>query len=245
MLKEMSRREGVTMFMMLLAIFKTLLYHYTKQVDISVGTPVAGRKLAETEGIIGLFINTLVLRTDFDGNPGFREILRRIRSVTLGAMAHQDLPFEKLVEELQPDRDAGSSPFFRVWFVLQNAPMPPLELSGLSMSPLESEQRLVRHDLRLGFTEDADGISGSLEYRAELFYPETISRLIRHFETLLLLVVVQPDISLNEIETFLIEADRRRDEIKEKEFKQTSHLNLKTARRKSFGALESKQAGNL
>ena len=135
-LEALSRQEGVTLFMMLLTAFQTLLHRYTGQTDIVVGSPVAGRMLTEIEGLIGCFVNTLVLRTDLSGNPTFRELLARVREVALGAYAHQDLPFEKLVEELQPERSLSYEPLFQVMFILQNMPQSALSFLGLTLSPL-------------------------------------------------------------------------------------------------------------
>jgi hypothetical protein len=134
-LEALSQREGVTLFMTLLAAFQTLLYRYTQQEDIPVGSPIANRNRSEIEGLIGFFVNSLVLRTDLSGNPTFRELLSRVREVALGAYAHQDLPFEKLVEELHPERSLNQNPLFQVVFALQNAPMETLELPGLTLSP--------------------------------------------------------------------------------------------------------------
>ena len=122
-LETLSQQEGVTLFMTLLAAFQTLLYRYTQQEDIAIGSPIANRNRSEIEGLIGFFVNSLVLRTDLSGNPTFRELLNRVREVALGAYAHQDLPFEKLVEELHPERNLNQNPLFQVVFALQNAPM--------------------------------------------------------------------------------------------------------------------------
>ena len=132
-IKSLGRQEGATLFMTLLAAFQSLLHRYTNQTDILVGTAIANRNRAEIEGLIGFFVNTLVLRTDFSGHPTFRELLRRIRDLTLGAYAHQDLPFERIVEELQPARDLSRNPIFQVSFNLQNAPIQELELPGLTI----------------------------------------------------------------------------------------------------------------
>src|SRR6185295_1581693 len=138
-LRDLSRRHGATLFMTLLAAFELLLCRYAGQEQVLVGSPIANRNRSETEGLIGFFVNTLVLRGDVRGNPSFHELLRRVREAALGAYAHQDLPFEKLVEELQPDRDMSRSPLFQVMFVLQNIPNESLTLPGLQLSGLGSE----------------------------------------------------------------------------------------------------------
>jgi aspartate racemase len=139
----------VTLFMTLLAAFQTLLHRYTGQDDILVGSPIAGRTRTETEALIGFFVNTLVLRTSLHGNPSFRELLGRVREVALGAYAHQDLPFEKLVEELQPERRLNHSPLFQVMFALQSVPRYSLELSGLSLQTLAVDNGTAKFDLTL------------------------------------------------------------------------------------------------
>ena len=160
-LKALSQREGVTLFMTLVGAFQTLLYRYTNQDDIIVGSPIAGRNRVETEGLIGFFVNTLMLRTDLSDNPTFRELLGRVREVCLGAYAHQALPFEKLVEELQPERDLSRNPLFQVMFVLQNAPTRALA-RGLNVNSGTS-----MFDLTLSMGDTEQGLAGSLEYNTD------------------------------------------------------------------------------
>ncbi|HVI71956.1 MAG TPA: condensation domain-containing protein, partial [Pyrinomonadaceae bacterium] len=163
-LKQLSRRESVTLFMTLLAGFNTLLWRFSGQDDILLGTPIAGRNRSEIEGLIGFFVNTLVLRADLSGDPTFRELLHRTREVALGAYENQDLPFEKLVEELAPVRDLSRSPLFQVMFVLQNAPRESLELPGLTLSPLGSANKTAKFDLTMFVVEGRQGLLVSLEY---------------------------------------------------------------------------------
>ena len=198
-LKSISQREAVTLFMTLLAAFKTLLYRYTNQTDILVGSPIANRNRSEIEGLIGFFVNTLVLRTDLSGNPSFRELLRRIREVTLDAYTHQDLPFEQLVAELQPDRNLGHTPLFQVMFVLQNAPMETLKLSGLSLTPVEVDTEIAKFDLTLSLTDTAQGLIGVFEYNTDLFDSDAIARMQGHFQTLLEGIVANPDQQLSDL----------------------------------------------
>jgi amino acid adenylation domain-containing protein len=191
-LKKLSRRAGATLFMTLLAAFKVLLRRYTGQGDIVVGTPIAGRNRAEIEPLIGFFVNTLVMRTDLGDNPTFQELLGRVRETTLGAYAHQDVPFEKLVEELQPARDLAHAPLFQVLFVLQNAPQQALSLEGLELSVLDVESTTTRFDLVLNMTETQEGLSGEVSYNTGLFDAATIERMIEHFQNLLQFVASQP-----------------------------------------------------
>ncbi|MEH2081256.1 MAG: amino acid adenylation domain-containing protein [Nostoc sp.] len=192
-LKEFSQQEGVTLFMTLLAAFKVLLCRYTQQNDILVGTPTANRNRFEIEGLIGFFVNTLVLRTDVGGNPNFRELLKRVREVTLGAYAHQDLPFEYLVEKLQPERDLSHSPLFQVTFVLQNAPKNEFQLSGITLSSLKLENRTAQFDLSVDLFETESGLAGWFEYNTDLFDAATISRMVNHFCNLLSGIVSNPE----------------------------------------------------
>jgi aspartate racemase len=178
-LKALSQQEGVTLFMTLLAVFQILLYRYTGQEDVIVGSPIANRNRVEVEGLIGFFVNTLVLRTELSGDPSFRELLGRVREVALGAYAHQDLPFEKLVEELQVERDLSRNPLFQVMFVLQNAPISALEFRGLSLTPLEVHNGTAKFDLTLELEESAEGIRGWFEYNTDLFDTLTITRMTK------------------------------------------------------------------
>ncbi|MFN0056081.1 MAG: amino acid adenylation domain-containing protein [Planctomycetales bacterium] len=195
----LSRNEAVTPFMTLLAAFQVLLSRYSGQDDVLVGAPIAGRNRTEVEGLIGFFVNTLVLRTDLSGNPTFREVLKRVREVTLGAYAHQDLPFEKLVEELQPERNLSHSPLFQVMFVLQNAPSAPLELQGLTVSGLAIDNPTAKFDLTLSLGEQDGHFRGTLEYNTDLFQPETIGRLAGHFQVLLEGIVADPGRPIGEL----------------------------------------------
>src|SRR5215475_5511103 len=206
-LNNLSRREGVTLFMTLLAAFQTLLHQYTEQDDIVVGSPIAGRTLPEIEGLIGFFVNTLVLRTDFACDPTFRELLGRVREIALGAYAHQDLPFEKLVEELQPQRNLSTSPLFQVMFALQNVPRQVVELPGLMVSPLELESGTAKFDLYLAVHERPEGLRAVLEYNSDLFDDATIRRMLGHFENLIRVLVDDPDRRVSDF-PLLTEAER-------------------------------------
>ncbi|TMC16603.1 MAG: amino acid adenylation domain-containing protein, partial [Chloroflexi bacterium] len=172
-LQQLCRAEHVTLFMLLLAAFQVLLARYTQQSDISVGTPIANRRQAEVEGVIGFFVNTLVMRTSLSGNPSFVEVLHRVREVCLGAYANQDIPFEKLVEELEPERDLSRSPLFQVMLVLQNTPgeigMAPVPaLAAMSVIPLEVERTTSKFDLILFVAESEQGLHCQLEYSTDL-----------------------------------------------------------------------------
>lgn len=229
---EMCRQEGVTLFMTLLAAFQASLYYFTGTEDIRVGSPIANRTQVELERLMGFFINTLVLRIDLSGNPSFRELLMRSRQVTLAAYAHQDLPFEKLVEELQPERNLSHNPLYQAWFVLQNAPMPPLELPGLTLSLVEIDTDTVRHDLLLNIWESPEGIEGTFEYKTQLLDKDAITRLIRYFETLLHHVTKQPNMRLNELAEVLSHTDQEQQLIQKREIQTSNLQKLKKIERK-------------
>lgn len=196
--KRLSQREGVTLFMTLLAAFQTLLLRYTNQEDVVVGSPIAGRTRAETEPLIGFFINTLVLRTDLSGNPSFRELLLRVKEVALGAYGHQDVSFEKLVEELQPERSLSHTPLSQVMFSMQNS-SPALELTGLALRRMDIDIGTAKFDLFLSVVEDSEGLRAIIEYNTDLFDASTITRMLGHFEVLLEGVITNPDQRLSEL----------------------------------------------
>ena len=191
-LRALSQRESVTLFMLLLAVFKVLLLKYSGQADIVIGADVANRNRAETENLIGFFVNMLVLRTELSGDPTFRELLHRVREVCLEAYAHQDLPFEKLVEELQPERSLSYAPLFQVVFALQNAPAKTLQLPELTLSTVETESDTAKFDLIFSLLESNKRLVGNMEYSTDLFEAETIKRMLGHFQTLLAAVVADP-----------------------------------------------------
>ncbi|HYO64056.1 MAG TPA: amino acid adenylation domain-containing protein, partial [Pyrinomonadaceae bacterium] len=208
-LRELSRREGVTLYMTLLAAWQTLLARYSGQTDIVVGTPIANRHRGETEDLIGFFVNLLALRGDLSGDPTFAELLGRARETCLGAYAHQELPFDKLVEELDVKRDMSRSPLFQVLFVLQNAPTQPVELAGLLMSPLESDVAMSHFDLTLDVAEEEGGLRCTLEYNSDLFDAATAARIVGQFETLLGGVADDPQRRISAL-PLLTEAEERR-----------------------------------
>ncbi|WP_375745203.1 amino acid adenylation domain-containing protein [Corallococcus interemptor] len=193
-LKELGRREGATLFMVLLAGFQAVLARHSGQDDVVVGTPIAGRNRKELEGTVGFFINTLALRTRLSGNPTFRELVGRVREVTLAAYAHQDIPFDKLVEALAPPRDRSRSPLFQVLLILQNAPVPELALpGGLTLRPLAGAEEAARFDLSLSFMEIPSGLRGTLRYATALFDAATAHRLLEHLRAFLEAVVARPE----------------------------------------------------
>jgi non-ribosomal peptide synthetase component F/acyl carrier protein len=233
-LVELSRREGATLYMTLLAAYQTLLYRYSGQEDILVGSPIANRNRAETEALIGFFINTLVLRGDLSGNPSFRELLRRVRETALGAYAHQDLPFEKLVEELNVERDVSRHPLFQVMFVLQNATMPVLELKGLSVSPRAMSNEVARFDLYLSMVETEQGLNATVRYNIDLFDVATITRMLKDFEAILRQVATNPDETVESLITTLVEAERRQRIVEQEAFNENTRKHLKSIRRKTL-----------
>ena len=204
---DLSNQSAVTPFMTLLAAFQVLLFRYTGQEDIVVGSPIANRRRPEIEGLVGFFVNTLVLRADLSGNPSFRELLLRVKDTCVAADANQDLPFEKLVQDLQPERDLSRNPLFQVMFVLQNATSPFGGISGLRIEPIELETTRSPFDLSLFLREREGKYIGYIEYSTDLFNRDRIERMAGHFQTLLEAIVADPDQSIATL-PILTEAER-------------------------------------
>jgi amino acid adenylation domain-containing protein len=190
-LRRLSQEQGATLFMTLLAAFKVLLSRYTGHHDIVVGTPIANRNRLETEALIGFFINSLTLRTDLSGNPTFTELLRRLYEVTLSAYAHQDVPLEKLIQDLQPERDLSRTPLFQVYFNMLNFPLGDLQLPGLTSELLSFPEAWSKFDLTV-YVEDEESIRFKLVYNANLFEQPRMVEMLAQFKHLLLQIVEQP-----------------------------------------------------
>lgn len=199
-LRELGRTEGATLFMVLAAAFKVLLARLSGTDDIVVGTPVANRTLPELEPLIGLFVNTLALRCDLSGDPPFRQLLRRVAAVCLDAYEHQDVPFERLVEELQPERSLARTPLFQVMFSYQNVPFPQWDNGPVSVQPIPLESRKAEFDLLLDLFEDGEIVWGRLEYSADIFDPATVEHIVAAFQRLLWSVADHPGQHIRELQ---------------------------------------------
>ena len=206
-LQSLSGESGTTLFMTLLAGFATLLYRYNGESDILIGSPIANRNRSEIESLIGFFVNTLVLRSSFEANPSFENLLAQVRETTLKAYEHQDVPFEQVVEALQPQRSLSHSPLFQVMFVLQNAPMGEVELPGVTLTQLDAESTIAKFDLTLTISETDQGLVGEWEYNTDLFDGSTIECMAGHFQNLLLAIVENPQQTVGEL-PLLSEAER-------------------------------------
>ncbi len=213
-LASFSRREGVTLFMTLLAAFQILLYRLSGQPDIVVGTDVANRTHVETEGLIGFFVNLLALRTNMRGAPSFRKVVQQVRAMVLGAYTHQELPFELVIEHVQVKRKEHQNPLIQVLFVMQNTPSSRANLPDLELEIIDRESATARFDLALFVQETPTGIRGSVVYRAELFTAQTIATWMRQFEVLLGNIVAKPDIAIDVLE--LHTDEEKMEQIKEK-----------------------------
>jgi len=209
-LKLLARAERATLFMVLLAGFQALIHHYTGQTDLVVGTDVAGRERTEFEPLIGFFVNQLVLRTDLSGDPSFRNLVGRTRQVALAAYAHQEIPFDLLVQHLKPPRNSSYSPLFQAKLVLQNLPPNQVQFSGLGVTPFAFDRDVAQLDLVLNLAETGDCISGGLEYNLDLFEAGSIARMVHGFRDLLEAAVAQPDTPLSRLGSILAVAARQR-----------------------------------
>ncbi|HKS74562.1 MAG TPA: amino acid adenylation domain-containing protein [Terriglobales bacterium] len=225
LLKAFSQQAGVTLFMTLLAGFQTLLFRYSAQEQIVLGTDVANRTTTETERMIGFFINLLALRTDLSGNPTFRELLERVREVALGAYAHQDMPFDKLVEELQPERALSHNPLVQALFVMQNIPREKQQLANLKLQPFEMPITRSKFDLAVFMVEGESGLTGQWLYSTDLFERSTILRLARNFETLLGNAIRHPNGRLDSLE-ILTDQERQQADHEKKQRKQSQLKKL-------------------
>jgi len=206
-LKRLAKQEDSTLFMLLLAAFKALAYRYTGQGDMVVASPMAGRSSIETEGLVGFFVNTLPIRTDLSDDPKFQELLGQVRRVMLAAYAHQDVPLEKLVEELRPERSSSHLPFTRVMFVFQSSVLERIELPGVSMEFLEADTDTSKFDVTFGVQETSQGLVFRVEYNIALFEAATMTRLLEHFEVLLKGIATDPNRRISEL-PLLTEAER-------------------------------------
>jgi amino acid adenylation domain-containing protein len=207
-LAQLSRRNQVTLFMTLLAVWKVLLSRYSSQSDILVGTPIANRTRPEIEGLIGFFVNTLVLRTDLSDDPTFLQLLDRVREVCLGAYAHQDLPFEQVVEAVQPERNNGQHPLFQVMFLLRAEPATPPALPGLAISVVDPGSGVAKFDLTLEFATSGNSLQAAIEYSTELFEASTIERMLDHLANLMHSIASNPGQHLSEL-NMLSDAERQ------------------------------------
>ena len=198
-LKQLAEQNDVTLFMALMAAFQILMLHYSLQEDFAVGTPIANRNRAEIEPLIGFFINTLVIRSDTIDNPSVSTLLKRIKETLIGAYAHQDLPFEMLVEKLDPERDMSQSPLFQTMLVFNNAPVDKLELPDVQLELIEFENKTSKFDLIFNFMEDNGGLEGKVEFNTDLFKPETIRAMINHFTRVVEAMSSWPDRAVGDI----------------------------------------------
>lgn len=230
-LNTLNQQWDVTLFMTLLTAFKVILSVYSGQEEIVVGTPIANRNRQEVEGLIGFFANSLVLRTNLSGDPGFRELLQRVKEIALAAYAHQDVPFEKLVEVLQPERRPNETPLFQIAFTLKSRTNSDPSLSGLHISPVFFEINTASFDLVLAVEDSARGLGGAFIYSTDLFDAEIIARMSRDFEFLLSVVAADPDIKLSAIKERLLEANRQQAVEKWRELTESNRHKLRNSRR--------------
>jgi non-ribosomal peptide synthetase component F len=238
-LRELARREGVTLFMLLLAGFQALLGRLSGRSDVAVGTDVAGRERQEVEGLIGFFVNQLVLRTQLSGDPSFRELLGRARAVCLAAYEHQAVPFERVVEALQPERQLNRNPLFQVKFTFQDAPAQNLALGELTISQVPLQDETAKFDLALGVVDTGAQLICTIDYDVDLFDAPTVQRWLGLYVTLLAKVSEEPEVRLNALRALLDEEERRRLALAEQDYETAGLRRLRTTRRKSVAEMPS------
>jgi hypothetical protein len=231
--RSFCRREGVTMFMTLLAAYMTLLHCFSGQTDIIVGSPISQRKRARFEGLIGCFINTLVLRTSLEGDPDFRALLERVKETALNAYNHSNVPFDKIVEELQPRGSRGQTPIFQVWMNLEKSSAVELRLPELTLSTFPQEKQWSKFDLALLIQDRSDIIDCVLEYNADLLEANTVSRYASAFETIVSTVVAEPATKLSSLNEKLAEQDRQTRLLEEREYQDSIKRKLSGVRRRA------------
>ncbi len=232
-LHDLSLREGATLFMTLLTVFSATLHHHMHQDDLLIGTPIADRRQVEVQDLIGFFLDTLVLRINLKGDPTFGELLARAREVSLEAYAHQDVPFEKLVEELRPERSLSHNPFFQVSFTLDQVPAAQPALDGLTLSNVEIEIGVAQFGLVLHLADTGERIIGTLQYQTRFFEPTTMERFLRHFEIICVEAAKSPEVRLSQLANILSAADRQTSLEQSKQVAAVSLAKLKTARRQA------------
>jgi non-ribosomal peptide synthetase component F len=226
-LRILCRQEGVTLFTFLLAVFKVFLRYYAATDDLVVGTNVANRNRLEVEGIIGFFVNQLVLRTDAGGDPSFREFLRQVHEVVLGAYTHEDMPFERLVAELSPERDAGHSPLYQVLFTLQPPLREPRMPEGLVLQKIAIPSTTARFDLVLALADAGSHLSASIEYNSELYHESSVERMLLQYESLLRMIAIQPDIRFSALQKNLAAVEGQHRAAKAGAFRTADRESLK------------------
>jgi len=230
-IQRLSRAEGATMYMVLLAAFSILLHRYSGQEEMVIGTAVAGRTRAETEGLIGIFINMLPIRVDLRGIPTYREVLERVREVTVRGYAYQDVPIEMIIKEVGVERRAGETPLFQVAFGLQNLIEEEIKLPGLELRPYPFEHEAARYDLTVWVEESAEGLRTNWTYRTALFDEAMIAGMHGHFERLLVSIIERPDTEINMIE-MQTKAERERQDSAASKLEDLSARKLRGADRK-------------
>ena len=226
-LKQLGHERDATLFMVLHAAFLSLLHYHTREVDIVIGTDVANRHKVELEGLIGFFVNQLVLRVDVSGEPAFAELLGRVRKVALGAYAHQHLPFDALVETLNPERSMLHSPLFQVKLVLQNTPLPTVDLAGLTLDLYEVEPATAKFDLLFNLQENVNGLKCQVEYNRDIFDAATITRMAAGFVKVVDHIVEHPAAGLSELSKLLADLDTEQQSMLQAEFKGMRRQKLK------------------